>query len=348
MRKLAYLLAYGLAVAATLAAPTSAIAAPENEVPPGLTPSGPVVCGEREDLVIRSRHISTDGNGVEASGKCEVLIVNSYIEARGVGVLAAGTAHIRVRDSFVSGGRGGLVAENRGEIRFSGSTIRGDTQARNLGNIIDEGGNDVAGRVTERPAPLVGIGDLSVESGPEGVRITTGGGTVVVEDDYVRISEGGRVTEISGDWRALGSRYSASDTERLLAELGATVEEGTLQLQMAGDVLFDFDSTAIRPDAAKELAKVAHLIRDRSAGTVSVIGHTDSVGGESYNLKLSEARALGVMRWLNEHESIPAGLMAGQGVGEGKPIAYNTMPDGSDNPEGRARNRRVEIKFEVG
>ena len=78
---------------------------------------------------------------------------------------------------------------------------------------------------------------------------------------------------------------------------------------------------------------------------IFVVGHTDSVGDNAYNQKLSERRAVSVMHWLNTHESIPAHLMKGQGMGAKKPIAYNTMPDGSDNPEGRAKNRRVEIRF---
>jgi outer membrane protein OmpA-like peptidoglycan-associated protein len=83
----------------------------------------------------------------------------------------------------------------------------------------------------------------------------------------------------------------------------------------------------------------------RSAGEIYVIGHTDSMGDDQYNQKLSEARAISVMRWLNETEDIPLALMKGRGMGSKKPITYNTMPDGSDNPEGRAKNRRVEIRF---
>lgn len=79
-------------------------------------------------------------------------------------------------------------------------------------------------------------------------------------------------------------------------------------------------------------------------GEVYIVGHTDSIGGDAYNHKLSSDRAAAVMGWLSRHESIPAAIMVGRGLGSTKPVAHNTtMPDGSDNPEGRARNRRVEI-----
>ncbi len=70
------------------------------------------------------------------------------------------------------------------------------------------------------------------------------------------------------------------------------------------------------------------------------------MGSDAHNLDLSQARAVAVMRWLNRSEGIPTEIMVGQGLGAKKPITHNTMPDGSDNPEGRARNRRVEIAIE--
>lgn len=154
---------------------------------------------------------------------------------------------------------------------------------------------------------------------------------------------GGSSVVVPGDWRGAGTHYRAADTDRILTELGAVEEGDVIRLALAGDVLFDFDSTAIRDDAAAQLAKAAHVIRQRSVGEVYVVGHTDSVGGDDYNLKLSRQRAEAVMSWLNGHEGIPDAIMVGRGMGSGKPVAHNTMPDGSDNPAGRAKNRRVEI-----
>ena len=156
----------------------------------------------------------------------------------------------------------------------------------------------------------------------------------------VRIGSGGVV---SGDWRDVGGPYRAADTERLLVELGAVEDGDVIRLALAGDVLFDFGSDAIRADAADKLTQAAQVIRQRSVGEVYVVGHTDSVGGDEANQKLSERRAAAVISWLDRNQGIPAAVLVGRGMGSRKPVAHNTMPDGSDDPAGRARNRRVEI-----
>lgn len=148
---------------------------------------------------------------------------------------------------------------------------------------------------------------------------------------------------VSGDWRSAGTSYRAADADRILRELGAVEKDDVIRLALAGDVLFDFDSTAIRDQAAGQLGKAALVIRQRSVGKVYVVGHTDSVGTDEYNRKLSQKRAEAVISWLNGHEGIPQEVMVGRGMGSTQPVAYNTMPDGSDNPAGRAKNRRVEI-----
>jgi outer membrane protein OmpA-like peptidoglycan-associated protein len=180
----------------------------------------------------------------------------------------------------------------------------------------------------------------------ETARITVGGTDMVVvrEDGVLRLGPGG-VVSVSGDWRAAKSRAAAGDMSAMLVELGASEAEGRMQLHLAGDVLFDFGSSAIRPDAAAELAKVATVIRQRSVGRVDVVGHTDSVGDDDVNQRLSEARALAVVRWLNAEERIPAEVIAARGMGARQPVAHNATPDGRDDPEGRARNRRVEVQF---
>jgi outer membrane protein OmpA-like peptidoglycan-associated protein len=123
------------------------------------------------------------------------------------------------------------------------------------------------------------------------------------------------------------------------------VEETTagLRVEMAGDVLFDFDSDTIRSDAAESLAKISQIIRSKLKNRVIVIGHTDSKGSNKYNQELSERRALSVIRWLDKRESIPGFYLYAQGKGELQPKAPNTKSDGSDYPQGRATNRRVEI-----
>lgn len=72
-------------------------------------------------------------------------------------------------------------------------------------------------------------------------------------------------------------------------------------------------------------------------------GHTDAKGSEAYNLKLSERRAEAVVEWLAVREGIDTAWLDRRGLGEAQPAAPNARPDGRDDPEGRQRNRRVEV-----
>jgi len=72
-------------------------------------------------------------------------------------------------------------------------------------------------------------------------------------------------------------------------------------------------------------------------------GFTDSKGEHAYNMKLSENRAAAVKQWLVLNLSVSASRITTRGWGEAKPVAPNKNPDGSDNPQGRQKNRRVEI-----
>jgi outer membrane protein OmpA-like peptidoglycan-associated protein len=76
---------------------------------------------------------------------------------------------------------------------------------------------------------------------------------------------------------------------------------------------------------------------------VRIEGHTDSIGGASYNLKLSKERAASVRQYLIDR-GIAADRLTSEGYGESQPIAANNKPNGADNPSGRAKNRRVELE----
>jgi OOP family OmpA-OmpF porin len=79
---------------------------------------------------------------------------------------------------------------------------------------------------------------------------------------------------------------------------------------------------------------------------VEVAGHTDSIGSDAYNQKLSEHRAKAVYEYLTSN-GVDAGRLVGPvGYGKSRPIAPNTNPDGTDNPEGRAQNRRTELNVQ--
>jgi len=74
-----------------------------------------------------------------------------------------------------------------------------------------------------------------------------------------------------------------------------------------------------------------------------VEGHTDAKGTDVYNLGLSNRRARSVRDWFVKQGAVTPRDITTVGLGEGDPVAPNERPDGSDDPEGRQRNRRVEI-----
>jgi outer membrane protein OmpA-like peptidoglycan-associated protein len=108
--------------------------------------------------------------------------------------------------------------------------------------------------------------------------------------------------------------------------------------------LFAFGRSDIGPEGKTKLRELATYLNrpELSPRRLTVEGHTDSVGGEVANLTLAERRAEAVRGELLSAKVAP-GRVSVRAYGETKPVAPNTRPDGSDNADGRARNRRVEI-----
>lgn len=101
-------------------------------------------------------------------------------------------------------------------------------------------------------------------------------------------------------------------------------------------VHFDFDKSTLRPEAMVILDNAAGLLTTHERVVVEVAGHTDSVGTEEYNQKLSERRANSVQDYLVS-KGIKASRLSARGYGEVQPVATN------DTAEGRQANRRVEL-----
>jgi outer membrane protein OmpA-like peptidoglycan-associated protein len=117
--------------------------------------------------------------------------------------------------------------------------------------------------------------------------------------------------------------------------------EGAPQMSeafIARDVLFEFNSDQLHPDAHEALAKlVAYLQKPPGFDSLAIEGHTDSVGSALYNLDLSQRRSDRVRMTLIKL-GLPAEKIRAMGFGESRPIANN------GNYQGRAMNRRVEFK----
>ena len=113
------------------------------------------------------------------------------------------------------------------------------------------------------------------------------------------------------------------------------------RLRVGSDFLFDFDRSEVRPEAEPAVAELAQRIA-QAKNMVMIEGHTDAKGSESYNQGLSERRAAAVRAALVER-GLPIGPLNIRGFGKSRPVAPNQHADGSDDPDGRQRNRRVEI-----
>jgi photosystem I P700 chlorophyll a apoprotein A2 len=134
--------------------------------------------------------------------------------------------------------------------------------------------------------------------------------------------------------------------EQILSELHAAPSpEGTV-ITVPERVLFDFDRAEIKPEGAATLDKLVEVIRFYAAAPISIRGHTDSIGDPAYNEGLSQRRAAAVRDYFVSKHGIDGGRLKAVGFGARQPVAPNTKPDGSDNPDGRQRNRRVEIVLE--
>ncbi len=110
-------------------------------------------------------------------------------------------------------------------------------------------------------------------------------------------------------------------------------------------ILFDFDKFDLRPEGKEVIKKVVDVVDKVNIKSIGVYGHTDSIGSDEYNQKLSENRANAVKNYameLNVKSKINA-----KGFGESMPVAPNKNSDGSDNPSGRQANRRVEFFIPV-
>jgi outer membrane protein OmpA-like peptidoglycan-associated protein len=131
--------------------------------------------------------------------------------------------------------------------------------------------------------------------------------------------------------RALRERTAGTDVQ--------VVRRGDdLVLNLPSGITFAYDSASVQPQFQRTLDQVASTLAEYSQTYVDVYGHTDSVGSDAYNQTLSERRATSVADYLASH-GVQSARIGTRGYGETQPVASN------DTEEGRAANRRVEIKI---
>ncbi|MBD2699553.1 OmpA family protein [Spirosoma sp. BT702] len=134
-----------------------------------------------------------------------------------------------------------------------------------------------------------------------------------------------------------------SDLSGLVSDLKGKETSAEILINLSADVLFDFDKADIKPAAYSDLRKLVQLINEKGKGPVQITGHTDAKGDDTYNQDLSVRRAESVKNWLSNNGLVKPDAIVTAGKGESQPVASNQKSDGSDDPDGRQKNRRVEI-----
>lgn len=153
--------------------------------------------------------------------------------------------------------------------------------------------------------------------------------------------------------RDVGSTLQTGEVNRselqvsqTLSELNATQTEQGIVINLPENILFDFDKSEIKPEAEPTLRKISELLAFYKDSPMQINGHTDNKGSDDYNQKLSEKRAESVKKYLLEKFSVESSRLKAKGFGESKSISENAKPDGTDSPDGRQKNRRVEVVIE--
>jgi len=123
----------------------------------------------------------------------------------------------------------------------------------------------------------------------------------------------------------------------IAAPAPAPVAPAATKVTYAADAFFDFDKSVIKPEGKAKLDDLVGKIKDINLEVIIAVGHTDSVGSDAYNQKLSVRRSEAVKAYLVS-KGIEKNRVYTEGKGEKQPVASNKTA------EGRAKNRRVEIE----
>lgn len=295
-----------------------------------------------------------------------VTVTAAQCDARGTVIAGQGTAYLYGDGSGRYIGADGLV-ENFGDgsgKRVDGSVVienYGDGSGKYVGDdVVIENYGDGSGKYIDDNLVVEIYGDGSGKYVDDSMTIENygDGSGKYVDDDMIienygdgsgKYIDGALIIHNLGD----GTGRVGSTTVQVtplppVPKLGvfppidalAPLESCGTIVTFDSAVLFDFDRSDIRPDAGQTLDTVATALAAADLARATVSGHTDAIGTDSYNQRLSEDRAASVVAALTARGVTMA--LTAEGHGESRPVAANEI-DGVDNPAGRQLNRRVDI-----
>ncbi|HEF5875844.1 TPA: OmpA family protein [Burkholderia cenocepacia] len=158
-------------------------------------------------------------------------------------------------------------------------------------------------------------------------------------EEPVRAVDSARALRDQSDPATLVFQCGAAPAEAASAATPAPAAAVVERVNLSGDALFATDHATLAPTARESLDRLLSERADRTYSQVTVTGFTDSVGSDDYNLALSKRRAESVAAYLKAH-GLKTDSMTVSGRGKADPVASNATP------EGRASNRRVEIRLQ--
>ena len=197
----------------------------------------------------------------------------------------------------------------------------------------------------DRPGPDLHVFEVGPDVEPTFVAVSTDGqnwqevgkvegGTASV--DIAAVAEPGdvfRFVQLTDDGNDCSGNYPGADIDAVGAIHASDV------LMLSGRLLFDLDSSALRPEARTALQDIAETLQERSVNTVTIVGHTDAQGTDEHNRTLSRKRAQSVRTHLVEQLGVTSIDFTIRGAGSSEPRASN------ETATGRRQNRRVEFIF---
>src|SRR4030042_1227525 len=153
------------------------------------------------------------------------------------------------------------------------------------------------------------------------------------------------VAEVKGEGlKEVGQELKEEVKQKVTEEKVEEVKpEAELKIVFLRAIFFDFDKFSLTNQAKTTLDNLTDIMKLFPEMHIVAIGHTDAIGTDAYNMNLSAKRADSAVGYLKT-KGVEAGRLQIKALGENEHIAINQNPDGSDNPEGRKLNRRVEFK----
>ncbi|NHN57152.1 OmpA family protein [Calidifontibacter sp. DB0510] len=250
-------------------------------------------------------------------------------------VYTNGVRYVVDTGAEISDPKQGTYTSPRGTLTLKGGRASWQGKGQSGASVVDANG---AGTIIDKTGVIVVAKDGSTAcANAQGLQFVGSDGSKgpAARSGAFYIDKDGKKTSIGnpGPGAKLAGRYTVCNVGN------------TTALDLFDDVLFDFDSSSLTPAGKAAVKSAAETIRESSKGkTLKIVGHTDSKGTPARNLQLGKQRAQAVADELKR--LIPGVKLEVSSAGQTQPVAPNVTPDGSDNPEGRAKNRRVTITYD--